>query len=112
GMTVAMNVGIPKAAKLVLMPRFELGPALKVIQKERPTLFPGVPRLYIAINEGKDTSKYDLTSVRACLSGAAPLPLAVAEKFESIAGAKAVERYGLTETSPSTPANPIYGKRK
>src|SRR5207247_266933 len=56
--------------------------------------------------------KYDLTSIRACLSGAAPLPLAVAEKFESITGAKVVEGYGLTETSPITHANPIYGKRK
>src|SRR5207249_2073412 len=52
GMTVGMNVGIYKAAKLVLMPRFDLEPTLKVIQKEKPTLFPGVPRLYIAINEG------------------------------------------------------------
>src|SRR5881628_155807 len=53
GMTVAMNLGIAIAAKLVLMPRFELEPTLKVIQKEKPTLFPGVPRLYIAINEAR-----------------------------------------------------------
>jgi long-chain acyl-CoA synthetase len=112
GMTVCMNVGIYKAGKLVLMPRFELMPTLKVIQKEKPTLFPGVPRLYIAINEGKETPRYDLRSIRACLSGAAPLPLAVAEKFESITGSKVVEGYGLTETSPITHANPIYGKRK
>jgi long-chain acyl-CoA synthetase len=112
GMTVAMNVGISKAAKLVLMPQFDLEATLKTIQKEKPTLFPGVPRLYIAINEGKQTSNYDLKSIRACLSGAAPLPLAVAEKFESITGSKVVEGYGLTETSPITHANPIYGKRK
>jgi long-chain acyl-CoA synthetase len=112
GMTVCMNVGIYKGAKLVLMPRFELEPTLKAIQKEKPTLFPGVPRLYIAINEGKETPKYDLKSIRACLSGAAPLPLAVAEKFEGITGARLVEGYGLTETSPITHANPIYGKRK
>jgi long-chain acyl-CoA synthetase len=112
GMTVAMNIGVYKAAKLVLMPQFDLVATLKTIQKEKPTLFPGVPRLYIAINEGKETSNYDLKSIRACLSGAAPLPLAVAEKFESITGAKVVEGYGLTETSPITHANPIYGKRK
>ncbi|TMK85975.1 MAG: long-chain fatty acid--CoA ligase [Actinobacteria bacterium] len=112
GMTVAMNVGIYKAAKLVLMPRFELEPTLKVIQKEKPTMFPGVPRLYIAINEAKETPKHDLTSIRACLSGAAPLPRAVAEEFERITGAKVCEGYGLTETSPITHANPIYGKRK
>ena len=79
GMTVAMNLGIQIAGKLVLMPRFELGPTLKVIQKEKPTLFPGVPRLYIAINEGKETAKYDLSSIRACFSGAAPLPLQVSQ---------------------------------
>jgi long-chain acyl-CoA synthetase len=112
GMTVGMNIGISKAAKLVLLPRFELEPTLKAVQKEKPTLFPGVPRLYIAINEGKETPKYDLKSIRACLSGAAPLPLAVAEKFEKITGARLVEGYGLTETSPITHANPIYGKRK
>jgi long-chain acyl-CoA synthetase len=112
GMTVGMNVGILAAGKLVLMPRFELEPTLKVIHKEKPTLFPGVPRLYIAINEGKETSKYDLRSIEACLSGAAPLPPAVAEKFERITGAQLVEGYGLTEASPITHANPVYGKRK
>jgi long-chain acyl-CoA synthetase len=112
GMTVAMNVGVLKAAKLILMPRFELEPTLKVIAKEKPTLFPGVPRLYIAINEGKETPKYDLNSIRACFSGAAPLPMAVAEKFESITGSTIVEGYGLTETSPIASANPIVGKRK
>jgi long-chain acyl-CoA synthetase len=112
GMTVGMNIGISKAAKLVLMPQFQLEPTLKVIQKEKPTLFPGVPRLYIAINEAKETPKYDLKSLKACLSGAAPLPLAVAQKFQSMTGAAVAEGYGLTETSPITHAQPIYGKRK
>ncbi len=112
GMTVAMNIGVYKAAKIIMLPRFELGMTLKAIAKEKPTLFPGVPRLYIAINEGRETGKYDLSSIRACLSGAAPLPLAVAEKFESITGSRVVEGYGLTETSPVTHANPIEGKRK
>lgn len=112
GMTVAMNIGIFKGGKLVLMPRFELEPTLRVIQKEKPSLFPGVPRLYIAINESGETPKYDLGSIRACLSGAAPLPLAVAEKFGRLTGSQVAEGYGLTETSPITHANPIYGKRK
>jgi long-chain acyl-CoA synthetase len=112
GMTVCMNLGLYLGAKLVLMPRFELEPTLKVIQQEKPTLFPGVPRLYVAINEGKETPKYDLSSIRACFSGAAPLPLAVAEKFESITGSRIVEGYGLTETSPITHGNPIAGTRK
>jgi long-chain acyl-CoA synthetase len=112
GMTVCMNIGIYKAAKLVLLPRFELERTLKAIQKERPTLFPGVPRLYIALNEAEQTKSYDLKSIQACLSGAAPLPLAVAKKFNSITGASVVEGYGLTETSPVTHANPIGGKAK
>ncbi|MBI4260534.1 MAG: long-chain fatty acid--CoA ligase [Actinobacteria bacterium] len=112
GMTVCMNIGLYKAAKLILLPRFELDMALKAIAKEKPTLFPGVPRLYIAFNEAEETRKYDLSSIRACLSGAAPLPLAVAEKFEGITAARVVEGYGLTETSPITHANPISGRRK
>jgi long-chain acyl-CoA synthetase len=112
GLSAVMNVGISKAMKLVLLPRFELDMCLKAIQKEKPTLFPGVPRIYIAINESPETTKYDISSIRACFSGAAPLPVAVAEKFEGITGGRLVEGYGLTETSPVTHINPIYGKRK
>lgn len=112
GMTVGMNLGIHLAGKLVLQPRPDMTTTLKAIQKEKPTLFPGVPRLYIAINEHPDTPKYDLTSIKACLSGAAPLPQAVAEKFYRITGATLVEGYGLTETSPVTHANPLDGRAR
>jgi long-chain acyl-CoA synthetase len=112
GMGAVMNVAISRAMKLVLQPRFELEMALKAIEKEKATLFPGVPRIYIAINEGKETKDHDLSSIRACFSGAAPLPVAVAEKFEGITGGRLVEGYGLTETSPVTHINPIYGRRK
>jgi long-chain acyl-CoA synthetase len=112
GLSAVMSVGISKAMKLILLPRFELDMVLKAIDKEKPTLFPGVPRIYIAINEAEDRDKYDLSSVRACFSGAAPLPVAVAEKFEGVTGGRLVEGYGLTETSPVTHINPIYGKRK
>jgi long-chain acyl-CoA synthetase len=112
GMGAVMNVGISRAMKLVLQPRFELDMALKAIEKEKATLFPGVPRIYIAINEARETKDHDLSSIRACFSGAAPLPVAVAEKFEGITGGRLVEGYGLTETSPVTHINPIYGKRK
>src|SRR5918992_3007539 len=112
GLGAVMNFGLGKAMKLILMPRFELDMVLKAIAKEKATLFPGVPRIYIAINEAPDVKKYDLSSIRSCFSGAAPLPVAVAEKFESITGGRLVEGYGLTETSPITHINPIYGKRK
>jgi long-chain acyl-CoA synthetase len=112
GLQAVMNVGIAGGMKLVLLPRFDLTMALKAIAKEKPTLFPGVPRIYIAINESPRSKKYDLSSIRACFSGAAPLPVAVAEKFEAITGGRLVEGYGLTETSPVTHINPISDKRK
>jgi long-chain acyl-CoA synthetase len=112
GMTVAMNVGIKVAAKGVLQPKPDMATSLKAIVKERVTLLPGVPRLYIAINEDPATPRHDLSSIRACFSGAAPLPLAVAEKFERITGGTIVEGYGLTETSPITHGNPVRGIRK
>jgi long-chain acyl-CoA synthetase len=112
GLSAVMNVAISRAMKLILLPRFELEMALKALDKEKATLFPGVPRIYIAINESEETSKYDLSSIRACFSGAAPLPVAVAERFEAITEGRLVEGYGLTETSPVTHINPIYGKRK
>jgi long-chain acyl-CoA synthetase len=112
GLGAVMNFGLGKAMKLILMPRFDLDMVLKAIAKEKATLFPGVPRIYIAINEAPDVKKYDLSSIRSCFSGAAPLPVAVAEKFEAITGGRLVEGYGLTETSPVTHINPAYGKRK
>ncbi|MGH2657535.1 MAG: long-chain-fatty-acid--CoA ligase [Actinomycetota bacterium] len=112
GLSAVMNFAISRAMKLILLPRFELEMALKAIDKEKATLFPGVPRIYIAINESEETSKYDLSTIRACFSGAAPLPVAVAEKFEATSGGRLVEGYGLTETSPVTHINPAYGKRK
>jgi long-chain acyl-CoA synthetase len=111
--TLAMNFSMTKAAKLVLIPRFEIDMVLKALSKEKPSLFPGVPRMYIALNEDARTPKHDLKALKACVSGAAPLPMAVAQKFERITGgAKVVEGYGLTECSPVTHANPLVGERK
>jgi long-chain acyl-CoA synthetase len=105
---VAMNFGISQGGKLVMLPRFELHLALKQLAKEKPTFFPGVPRLFIALNEAPETTKYDLRSVKACISGAAPLPKAVSDRFREITGgAKLVEGYGLTECSPVTHVNPF-----
>ncbi len=112
GMTVAMNVGVRIAAKGVLQPRPDIATTLKAVQKEKITLFPGVPRIYIAINEDPRTPEFDLSSIRACFSGAAALPLAVAEKFERLTGGKIVEGYGLTETAPITHGNPVEGERR
>jgi long-chain acyl-CoA synthetase len=82
------------------------------IDHHRPTLFPGVPTMYVAINKAVAGGGHDLSSIKACLSGAAALPMEVAERFERFSGGRLVEGYGLSEASPVALANPIYGKRK
>lgn len=112
GLTTILNLGLLNGAKLVLLPRFELEMVLKAIDKQKPTLFPGVPTIYVAINNAPNLEKYDIKSIRICISGAAPLPVEVQQEFERNTGGKLVEGYGLSETSPVTHANPVYGKNK
>ncbi len=109
GMTVCMNLGVLMAAKLILLPRFELKQVMKEIERERPSLFPGVPKIYIMINDAARDGHCDLSSIRYCLSGAGPLPGAVAEQFEELTGGRVVEGYGLTEASPVVTGNPLDG---
>lgn len=112
GMTVAMLYSVRDGYNMILMPKFEVESALKLIKKHKPTIFPGVPAMYAAINHHPDVEKYDLSSIKYCISGAAPLPVEVYKKFEELTGAKLVEGYGLTETSPVTHCNPFVGLRK
>ncbi|MDQ1300183.1 MAG: long-chain acyl-CoA synthetase, partial [Chloroflexota bacterium] len=113
GMTVAMGVAIHSAGKLILVPNPRpIESVMQVIHKERATLFPGVPAMYIGIINHPDVGQYDLRSVRACISGSAPLPMEVQVKFGEITGGRLVEGYGLTEAAPVTHCNPIYGIRK
>ena len=112
GMTVAMNYGLFSGYKIVLLPRPEIKAIVEAIEKHQVTHFPGVPTLYVAFNNFPGIERRDLKSVRACISGSAPLPLEVAERFERLTGAKLVEGYGLTEASPVTHCNPLYGERR
>jgi long-chain acyl-CoA synthetase len=112
GLTVCLLLGVRLGAALVLLPRFNLDGVLAAIDRFRPTLFPGVPTMYVAINNAVEKGGHDLSSIKACLSGAAPLPMEVAERFERFSGGRLVEGYGLSESSPVAIANPIYGKRK
>ncbi|MEK7326158.1 MAG: AMP-binding protein, partial [Chloroflexota bacterium] len=112
GMTTALNCGISLGATLILKPTFEVADVLKTIKRERPTIFPGIPRMYVAINNYPGIRKYGISSIKACLSGSAPLPVEVQEAFERLTRGRLVEGYGLTEASPVTHANPLNGLRK
>lgn len=112
GMTVAMNVAISLGGSMILLPTFDTEEVLQHIKRYKPTLFPGVPSMYLAINDFPGVRKYDVQSIRACISGAAPLPIEVKEAFEKLTKGKLVEGYGLSEASPVTHANPIYGRNK
>lgn len=112
GMTVVMNLAVLFGATIILHPRFILKDVLKSIDRYHPTVFPGAPAMFAAINNFPEIKKYNLSSIKACISGSAPLPLEVQQTFERITGGKLVEGYGLTEASPVTHCNPLYGKRK
>lgn len=112
GMTVVMNFAIRAGATMIMFPRFEGKPVLKAINQYHPNYFPGVPAMYSALVNRPDTAKYDVSSVKRCISGAAALPVEILKKFEAITGGHLVEGYGLTEASPVTHANPLDDKSK
>lgn len=108
GMTVCMLLSIKMASKMVLLPKFDALDTLKTIDKQRPTLFPGAPTIYIGLLHHPDLKKYDLSSIKACISGSAPLPVDVQQKFEEVTKGKLVEGYGLSEASPVTHSNFLW----
>ncbi len=111
-LTVVMNLGIAKGAEIVIMPRFSLEDALALIEKTRPTIMPGVPTLFNALMNHPRIKSADLTSLKFCLCGGAPLPVEIKQQFEAITGCTVVEGYGLSETSPVVTTNPLDGPVK
>lgn len=108
GMTTVLILSVMLGNKMVLLPKFDAETALKTIDKQKPTIFPGAPTIYIGLLNHPDLKKYDLSSIKACMSGSAALPLEVQRKFEKVTGGKLVEGYGLTETSPVTHSNFLW----
>ncbi|MBT3264901.1 MAG: long-chain fatty acid--CoA ligase [Acidiferrobacteraceae bacterium] len=111
-MTAVMNFAVAAGAQMILLPRYELGQTLATINKKKPTIFPAVPTIYTAINQAPDLAKYDLSAVRYCISGGAPLPLEVKETFERLTGCRLVEGYGLSETAPVATCNAMQDINK
>jgi long-chain acyl-CoA synthetase len=107
GMTTSLNVPVCLAAKMVMLPRFDPAAALAAIQAHRVTVFCGVPTMYQTLTASADLGKYDLASVRVCISGASPLPPKVQQKFMQVTGELLAEGYGLTEASPVTHCSPV-----
>jgi len=108
-MTTVLNLGVAMGAMLVMMPRFDLEEALKLITRTRATVLPGVPTMYNAMLNFPDLGRYDLSSLKFCISGGAALPIEVKREFEALTGCKLIEGYGLSETSPVATANPVDG---
>ena len=111
-MTVVLNFAVAKAAEIIIMPRFVLDDALKLIDKTKPTVMPGVPTLFNAMMHHPKLKSFDLSSLKFCLSGGAALPLEIKQRFEQLTGCNLVEGYGLSEASPVVTANPLGGPVK
>jgi long-chain acyl-CoA synthetase len=112
GLTLCVLTTVLLAGRLVLLPRFDVDLVLEAVERERPTLLPGVPPIYQALADALRAQRTDLTSIRACISGAMRLPVDVQQRFEQLSGARLVEGYGTTEASPATHCNPLKGRRK
>lgn len=110
--TCVLNRTISHGGEMVLLPRFDAAQTLAAVQRARPSSFPGVPTMYLALLDHPKIDHADLSSLRICISGGAPLPLEVKERFEAKTGARLVEGYGLTESSGVVSTNPYEGLNK
>jgi long-chain acyl-CoA synthetase len=112
GLNVCVNFAVALGATMVPFPRFVPRDILKSIKKIHPTIFPCAPSVFMALLQQKDIDKFDLSSIRFCISGSAPIPAEIIRQFKKLAGAEIIEGYGLTEASPVTHLNPLNGTHK
>lgn len=112
GMTSGMNLTFYNGGNLILVPKFNVEEVVDIIEKLKPTGFPGVPTMYIALLQYYKKRKFDLGCFTSCTSGSAPLPVKVLHQFNQVSGTTVAEGYGLSEASPVTHRNPVGGLQK
>ncbi|WP_227002731.1 long-chain-fatty-acid--CoA ligase [Salicibibacter kimchii] len=112
GMTSGMNLTLYRGGNMILVPRFDVEEVVRIIERVKPTGFPGVPTMYMALLEYYQKKAFDLSSLDILTSGSAPLPVEVINTFNSLTGANVAEGFGLSEASPVTHRNPVDGLQK
>ncbi|MDM5306158.1 long-chain-fatty-acid--CoA ligase [Peribacillus frigoritolerans] len=112
GMTSGMNLTFYNGGELILVSRFQVPEIVDIINNLKPTIFPGVPTMYIALLQYYQSHPFDLHTLKSCVSGSSPLPLHVLSRFNELSGTKIAEGYGLSEASPVTHRNPVSGLQK
>jgi len=111
GLTACLNWPLSQGALIIVLPKFDIKTFLAMLKKHRPTVLPGVPTLFVALINHQELPQIDFSQMWACISGSAPLPQEVRDRFEMITGCRIMEGYGLTEASPVTHLNPYHQER-
>jgi long-chain acyl-CoA synthetase len=109
-MTSILNGGISIGGEIIMHPRFEIGAMMKSLVHDKPTMLHAVPTIYNAIATAAEKYRVDISSLRVCVSGGAPLPAEIRERFQKLTGVRIIEGYGLTEASPAVTSNPPDGE--
>ncbi len=111
GLSTTLHLAVMGGCEQILLPRFQVLEVMRAIERHRITVFSGIPTMFMAISEFERVGRYNLRSLRLCLSGANPLPADVQNRFEQLTGVTISEGYGLTEASPVTHCNPVHGTK-